>query len=100
MTENVLNVWTEVVWIGVGAAILLIFGITIAIRHRPKTPPGSSGHRSEEETPEHTVVQPDGYIDSFAGVIEEAGGGTPPVVVWFIPIVLLWWLVYLITNWQ
>jgi hypothetical protein len=100
MPENVLNVWTEIVWIGVGALLLLIFAITMAIRHSPKTPPGSSGHRPEGEAPDETIVRPDGYIDSFAGVIEEAGGGTPPIVKWFIPIILLWWLIYLITRWQ
>jgi hypothetical protein len=100
MPENVLNVWTEIVWIGVGALILLIFAITMAIRHSPKTLPGSSGHRPKEEADEREVIRPDGYIDSFAGVIEEAGGGNPPVVTWFIPIVLLWWLIYLITRWQ
>ena len=81
MTQNVLNVSNEIVWIAAGAVILLLFAVTVAMPHRGKVLPGSSGHREEDEEAEHEEIRADGYIDSFAKEIEEAGGGMPPVVV-------------------
>jgi hypothetical protein len=98
MTQNVLQVWPEIVAIVGGAVVLLLFALTVALKHRPSILPGSSGHREEEEG-EHEVIRPDGYIDSFAKEIEEAGGSLPPVVKLALPGILLWWLIYLILNW-
>jgi hypothetical protein len=99
MTQNALQIWPEIMWIVGGAAVLFLFAVTIALPHRPSVPPGSSGHREEEEEGEHEVIRPDGYIDSFAKEIEEAGGSLPPVVKLALAGVLLWWLIYLIVNW-
>jgi hypothetical protein len=99
MTQNALQVGPEILWIVLGAVILLLFGLTLALPHRPKTLPGSSGHREKEAEAEHEEIHPDGYIDSFAGEIEEAGGGLPPVVKLALPGIILWWLIYLILNW-
>jgi hypothetical protein len=99
MTQNVLDIGKEIVWMLGGAAVLLIFGLFLALPHRPRTLPGSSGHREKEGEAEHEVIRPDGYIDSFAGVIEEAGGAPPPVVWVALVGIWLWWLLYLIFNW-
>jgi hypothetical protein len=99
MTQNVLQFWDELAWMLGGAGVLLLFGLTLALQHRPRVLPGSSGHREIEDEEEQEVIRPDGYIDSFAGVIEEAGGSMPPVVWVAIPGVLLWWLLYLILYW-
>jgi hypothetical protein len=99
MTQNALELWPEILAVISGTVVLFLFALTIAISHKTKTPPGSSGHRGEEDHEGHEEIQPDGYIDSFAGVIEEAGGGLPPVVVLAVPGILLWWLLYLILNW-
>jgi hypothetical protein len=99
MTENALELWPEILAIIAGAIVLFLFALTIAIPHRVKISPGSSGHRPKEEDEGHEEIRPDGYIDSFAGTIEEAGGGLPPVVALSVPGVLLWWLIYLILNW-
>jgi hypothetical protein len=99
MTQNVLQVGNELIWLLGGAGILLLFALTLALRHRPRVLPGSSGHREEEAEGEHEVIRPDGYIDSFAGVIEEAGGALPPVLWVAIPGIVLWWLLYLILYW-
>jgi hypothetical protein len=99
MTQNVLQIWPEITWIIVGVFVLLLFALTIALPHRPKTLPGSSGHREADEEAGHEEIRPDGYIDSFAKDIEEAGGGLPPVVKLALPGVILWWLIYLILNW-
>ena len=99
MTVNAVPLWTEIAWVGIGALALFLFALTIGLRHRPTVMPGSKGHREKEDEGEHEEIQPDGYIDSFAGVIEEAGGGMPPVVKLALPAIILWWLIYLILNW-
>ncbi len=100
MTQNVLQLWPEILWLAGGALLLLVFGLAIALPHRPKQLPGSSGHRSEKDQGEHEEIHPDGYIDSFAKEIEEAGGGFPLVVKIALPGVLIWWLIYLILFWN
>ena len=99
MTQNVMQPWAEVLAVASGALILALFALTVALPHRPKRLPGSSGHREEEEESLHEEIRADGYIDSFAGKIEEAGGGLPWVVKLALPGILIWWLVYLILNW-
>ena len=98
MISNVLLIPGELLGIIGGAAALFFFAVGIALRHRPRTLPGSSGHR-DELGQEHEVIRADGYIDSFAGDIEEAGGGVPPAVIVALPGILLWWVVYLVHNW-
>jgi len=99
MTQNAMDFSLAIVYLVGGAAVLFIFALTVAIGHRPKTLPGSSGHREKEAEGEHEVIRPDGYIDSFARVIEEAGGSLPLVVRIALPGVILWWLIYLIVYW-
>jgi hypothetical protein len=94
-----MTVWPEIVAIVGGAIVLLLFGLSIALRQRPTVAPGSSGHRDVTEEGLHEEVRPDGYIDSFAKEIEEAGGSLPPVVKLALPGILIWWLIYLIVNW-
>jgi hypothetical protein len=98
MTANALVIGGEVLGIAIGGFILLLFGVALGIPHRSTKPSGAKGHREEHE--EHETVSPDGYIDSFAGVIEEAGGSLTTVVRLAIPGVLLWWLIYMIINWM
>ncbi len=101
MTANVMNVWGELIGIGVGAAILLVFGWLVALMaRRPQMPPGSRGFRPPEDTDQEETIEADGYIDSFAGVIEEAGGGLPPVVKAAAFAIPLWWLIYILVNWS
>jgi hypothetical protein len=99
MTQNALSLWSEIIGVAGGALVLLIFGLALAIPHRPKVGPGSSGHREKAAEGVHEEIRPDGYIDSFAKEIEEAGGTLPLVVKLAIPGILLWWLFYLILNW-
>jgi hypothetical protein len=99
MTQNVMELGPQIVGVVVGAVVLLIFGLTVAVPNRPKTLPGSSGHRDPSDQPGHEEIHADGYIDSFAKEIEEAGGALPLIVKLAIPGVLLWWLLYLVLNW-
>jgi hypothetical protein len=103
MTQNVFVISQEAFGIVSGALVLILFAVTFGLSHRPRVLPGSSGHRESKEGPEtaeHEVIRPDGYIDTFAHTIEEAGGSLPPIVLVAIPGILLWWLVYLILFWQ
>jgi hypothetical protein len=99
MTQNSLQLWPEILAVVGGALVLFLFALTVAMRHRSTVAPGSSGHRDPEEEGAHEEIRPDGYIDSFAGEIEEAGGSLPPIVKLALPGVILWWLIYLILNW-
>lgn len=99
MTLNVLELKPQILTIIAGIIVLSIFALTIAIPNIAKKKPGSSGHRKEEHEAGHEEIRADGFIDSFAGTIEEAGGGLPPIVKLAIPGILIWWLVYLILFW-
>ncbi|MFN2142956.1 MAG: hypothetical protein ACK2U5_20900 [Candidatus Promineifilaceae bacterium] len=99
MTQNVLEVLPEIWAILGGIFILIAFAIALAIPNRPKTLPGSEGHRLDEDG-DAEEIHADGYIDSFAHEIEEAGGGMPPIVKVAFPGIILWWLIYLILNWS
>lgn len=99
MTENVLQLWPEIIAVIVWGLALILFAVTLGMPHRPKMKPGRSGRRDDEKSGDLESIRPDGYIDSFAGDIEEAGGGIPPVLKLALPAILLWWLLYLILNW-
>lgn len=111
MALNVLNVWGEIIGVGAGILILLIFGVTFSpLVYKPRTPPGSAAHemrpgekeahQAEGEEKGGEVVRADGYIDSFAGIVEEAGGSLPLIVTVFTIGLFVWWFLYLIINWS
>lgn len=111
MSANVLSVWGEIIGIAGGGLALLIFGIFFSsFGKRLRTPPGSAGRRTtpgeqksrreEQEEQGGETVRADGYIDSFAGVIEEAGGGPPLLVQIALIAIPIWWLAYIIINWS
>lgn len=99
MTQNVTRLWPEIFGVVASMVVLFLFALAIALPSRPKVPPGIRGHREESEETPHEEIRPDGYIDSFAKEIEEAGGGLPVVLKLALPGILLWWLLYLIINW-
>jgi hypothetical protein len=100
MPDNVLDIAGQ--WFSVIAGTLALLGgaMAFAVRHRMRTKPGSAGHRAEEQAGEVERVGPDGYIDSFANVIEEAGGGLPTMGTVIIVIVTVCYFAYLILFWQ
>jgi hypothetical protein len=99
VTQNTLQLGPQIMWVVAGAGVLFLFALTLGLPHHPKVKPGSGGHRKPEEESGHEEIRPDGYIDSFANEIEEAGGGLPPVLKLALPGILIWWLVYLIIFW-
>jgi hypothetical protein len=100
MTANVMQFNWELIYMLGGAAILAVFAVLVAIQQRPRVLPGSQGHRRTEDEGQNEEIRADGYIDSFARTIEEAGGSMPLIVKIAIPGVLLWWLLYLILFWN
>ncbi len=99
MTVQTVSLWSEIVGVVGGALALLIFGVLLVLPHRSGVVSGSKGHRDEGDDDNHELIAPDGYIDSFANVIEEAGGSLPLIVKLAIPGIILWWFLYLILNW-
>jgi hypothetical protein len=99
VTQNTLHAWPEIIGIVAGAVVLLVFALTFALPARSRTKPASKGHRDEAGDGNHEDVRPDGYIDSFSGEIEEAGGGLPWVVIVAVVGVLLFWVVYIVVRW-
>lgn len=111
MAMNVMNVWGEIIGIGVGAIVLLIFAITFSpLVYRPRVPSGAAAERTEPgEKEEHLEegeeaggehVRADGYVDSFAGLVSEGGGSLPLIVSIFTFGLFAWWAIYLVTNWS
>lgn len=111
MAVNVLNVWGEIIGIAGGILILLIFGLTFSpLVYKPRVPSGSAArgiqegqkeaHQEEGQEKGGEVVRADGYIDSFAGLVEEAGGSLPLIVTIFTIGLFTWWALYLVINWS
>ena len=99
MVENIVSNNGQIFWIAFSAVLLVLFAVFLALRNRPGQRAGTKGHRAPgEHLTEHLL--PDGYIDSFAGEIEEAGGGLPPLVRVVLIGVLAWWVIYLILYWN
>ncbi|MGE4554005.1 MAG: hypothetical protein AB7D57_12905 [Desulfovibrionaceae bacterium] len=99
MVDNIISDRSQVFWIIFSSVALLLFSVFLTLHIRSKRPAGSKGHR---DAPDDKAEQigPDGYIDDFAGEIEEAGGGLTPVVWVVLVTVLLWWGGYLILYWK
>ncbi len=111
MPLKVLNGVGQLIGIGSANAVLMIFGITFSpLVYRPRVPSGGAAEHIEPEDKEaHEAhgqesggehVRADGYIDSFAGLVEEAGGSLPLIVSVFTIGLLIWWAAYLVIEWS
>jgi hypothetical protein len=84
-----------------GAIVLLGAALAFAFKYHATTDKaGASGHRPEGQVKEAEITRPDGFIDSFSGVISEAGGGIPFMASIIMITALVSWLVYLILFWR
>ncbi|WP_417808757.1 hypothetical protein [Thioclava sp.] len=99
MTGNIVEGWGEIVWVIASIVVLAAFALALALPQSGRRKPASHGHRLKADETGHEEIGPDGYIDTFSNEIEEAGGSVPPVVKLAIPVVLLWWLGYILLNW-
>jgi hypothetical protein len=84
MPTNVLQTGPQLFAVLAGMIVLLGASLAFAFKHRATSADaGQSGHRPADSEEDTERVSPDGFIDSFAGVISEAGGGMP-VIGWVI----------------
>jgi hypothetical protein len=98
MVENVTDYDDLYFWILLSCAVLILFSVALAMHIKARRPAGSKGHRDDDgDRPED--IRADGYIDSFANHIEEAGGSMPPVVRLTLVGVIAWWVIYLMLYW-
>jgi hypothetical protein len=84
------------------AGTIVLFGASLAFafKHRAThADAGSSGHRSADAEEDTERVSPDGFIDSFSGVVSEAGGGMPIIGWVIIGTVAVCYFVYLFIHW-
>jgi hypothetical protein len=97
----VLNVGSAVFTVVLWTVVLLAIALSFSFKYRATSDKaGARGHRPAEQSNEGEAVRPDGFIDSFAGVISEAGGGVPFMATLIMVAVFIVWLAYLILNWK
>ena len=101
MPDNVLQVGPELFSVLAGTIVLLGAALAFAFKYHATTDKaGVSGHRPEDQARQAEITRPDGFIDSFSGVISEAGGGIPFMASIIMITVLVSWLAYLILFWR
>jgi hypothetical protein len=101
MPDNVLQIGPEVFSVVAGTIVLIGAALAFAFKYRAtSSKPGEQGQRPAERAEDAERVSPDGFIDSFAGVISEAGGGLPFTGWMIIAVTLVCYVVYLFINWQ
>lgn len=101
MPDNVLQLGPEIFAVIAGTIVLLGAALSFAFKYRATSDKaGERGHRPADRTSEAEIARPDGFIDSFSGIISEAGGGLPFMASIIMVTVLVSWLVYLIAFWK
>lgn len=97
---NVLDVRAELFSVIAGLVVLLGAALAFSFKHRATSADaGEAGHRPAEGEEDTERVSPDGFIDSFAGTISEAGGGMPVIGWVIIGTTAVAYFVYLFVHW-
>jgi len=108
MALNVLNIWGEIFGIAGGALILIIFSVTfypLVTRYR-MPPRNMEEEQAAAEKPskkgdlEADKIRASDYVESFNGDITGGRGPVPLVVAIFVIGLIIWWGIYLVTNWS
>ena len=101
MPDNVLQIGPEIFSVIAGTIVLFGAALAFAFKYRATAEKaGASGHRPAGQMEDAEIVRPDGFIDSFSGVISEAGGGIPFMASVIMIVALVSWFVYLIAFWR
>lgn len=111
MAMNVLNIWGEIFGIAGGALILILFAVTfypLATRYRipprrmEETAESEGGLEKQANKNEIEVdkIRAQDYVESFNGDITGGRGPLPLVVSVFVTGLIIWWAIYLVTNWS
>ena len=101
MPLNVMNVPYEI--FSIVASIIVMIGAALAFSFRHKATnadAGEKGPRPEDGEEDTERVSPDGFIDSFAGAISEAGGGMPVIGWVIIGVTAVCYVGYLFLFWN
>lgn len=100
MPLNVLDVRAQLFAVIAGLIVLLGAALAFSFKHRATSADaGESGHRPLDGEEDTERVSPDGFIDSFAGIISEAGGGMPIIGWVIIGVTATCYVVYLFIHW-
>jgi hypothetical protein len=98
--DNVLKIGPQIFSVIAGTLVFLVAALAFAFKYRATSDKaGARGQRPAEQSREAEIARPDGFIDSFAGVISEAGGGIPFMATAIIIVVLVCYFAYLFVNW-
>lgn len=100
MTSNVLQVGPQIFSVLAGTIVFLAAAFAFAFKYRATAKAGQRGQRPEDKALEGEKVSPDGFIDSFAGVISEAGGNLPFMAWIIMGTTLVLYFLYLFLNWN
>jgi hypothetical protein len=99
--HNVLQIGPEVFSVIAGTIVLIGAALAFSFKyHAISSKAGEQGQRPVEQGEEAERVSPDGFIDSFAGVISEAGGGLPFTGWMIMGVTLVCYVVYLFLYWR
>jgi hypothetical protein len=100
MPDNVVQIGPEMFSVIAGTVVLLGVALAFMFKYRSSSSKaGESGPRAEGSR-EGERVSPDGFIDTFAGVISEAGGSLPFMAWVIMGATLVAYFVYLFINWK
>jgi hypothetical protein len=98
--KNVLEVGPQLFATIAGIIVFLGAAFVFSFRYRTGAEAGRRGHRDEAEEGIEQRVSPSGFIDSFAGRVEEAGGGLPYTGWIIMGVVLVCYFAYLFLFWN
>jgi hypothetical protein len=99
--NNVLQVGPEIFSVVAGTFVFLGAALAFAFKYRAtSSKAGEQGQRPAEQDKDAERVSPDGFIDSFAGVVSEAGGGLPFTAWLIMGVTLACYVVYLFLYWR
>ena len=101
MPSNVLQVGSELFIVIAGTVVLLAAALAFSFKyHATSAKAGERGQRVDKDSRDAERVSPDGFIDSFAGVISEAGGSLPFMAWLIMGGTLTCYVIYLFINWN
>jgi hypothetical protein len=99
--DNVLKIGPQIFSVIAGTIAFLAAALAFAFKYRATSDKAAaSGQRPADQNKQAEIARPDGFIDSFAGVISEAGGGIPFMASLIIIVVLVCYFGYLFVNWK
>jgi hypothetical protein len=99
--RSILEIGPQIFSVVAGTIVLIGASLAFAFKYRAtSSKAGEQGQRPADQVREAEKVSPDGFIDSFAGVISEAGGGLPFTAWLIMGVTIVCYFVYLFLYWS